>query len=103
MDRRKSLKALIIGTVSKGVLVEACKPSDKKAVVADANTTVSGINRMPEEKANDDALKNGPKYFTNAEMATITLLADIIIPKDNVSGNASDAKVPEFVQVIVNE
>ena len=36
-------------------------------------------------------------------MATITVLADIIIPKDEVSGSASDAKVPDFIGFIVND
>jgi hypothetical protein len=36
-------------------------------------------------------------------MATITILADIIIPRDEVSGSASDAKVPDFIEFIVKE
>ena len=36
-------------------------------------------------------------------MATITLLADIIIPKDEVSGSASEAKVPDFIEFIVKD
>jgi hypothetical protein len=43
------------------------------------------------------------KFFTDHEMATITILADIIIPKDEVSGSASDAKVPEFIEFIVKD
>ncbi len=102
MDRRKSIKALAIGTISTGVFVEACKTKEEKTVAKEAKAE-GGINRMPEEKANDDALRNASKFFTDAEMATITVLADIIIPKDEVSGNASDAKVPEFIELIVHE
>ena len=36
-------------------------------------------------------------------MTTITLLGDIIIPRDEVSGSASDAKVPEFIAFIVKD
>jgi hypothetical protein len=36
-------------------------------------------------------------------MATITVLADIIIPKDAKSGSASDAKVPDFIEFIVKD
>src|SRR5262249_785755 len=43
------------------------------------------------------------KFFTDHEMATITVLGDIIIPKDEVSGSASDAKVPEFIDFIVRD
>ena len=42
-------------------------------------------------------------FFTQDEMATIAILADIIIPKDDVSGSATDAKVPEFIDFIVND
>jgi hypothetical protein len=43
------------------------------------------------------------KFFTDHEMATITVLADIIIPKDDISGSASDAKVPAFIDFIVRD
>jgi len=42
-------------------------------------------------------------FFTKHEMATITVLTDIIIPKDDRSGSASDAKVPEFIEFIVKD
>ncbi|HRH60540.1 MAG TPA: gluconate 2-dehydrogenase subunit 3 family protein, partial [Chitinophagaceae bacterium] len=45
----------------------------------------------------------GRHFFTADEMATITVLADIIIPKDEVSGSATDAKVPEFIDFIVQD
>jgi gluconate 2-dehydrogenase gamma chain len=43
-----------------------------------------------------------PKFFTAAEYAVVTTLADMIIPKDERSGSASDAGVPEFVDYFVN-
>jgi hypothetical protein len=97
MDRRKSIKAMILGTVSTAVLVEACKSSA---------TTVAEVNmddRMQEEKDYLVKVKAQPNFFTEHEMATITLLADIIIPKDAVSGSATDAKVPEFIEFIVKD
>ncbi len=102
MNRRKSIKALLVGTVSAGVLVEACKSEDKKAVVQDANAKVSGINRMKEEEEHYKEVIS-KTFFTAEEMATITILGDIIIPKDDVSGSASDAKVPEFIEFIVKD
>jgi gluconate 2-dehydrogenase gamma chain len=101
MDRRKSLKAIALGTFSAGALIEACKTETKK--VETTTAPAETINRMPEEKANEEALKKAGKFFTDGEMATITVLADIIIPKDEISGSASDAKVPDFIQSIVNE
>ena len=102
MDRRKSIKALLLGTVSAGVLVEACKGKEKEAVIKDDTTKVSGLNRMKEEAEYEKEVA-AKKFFTDHELATITILGDIIIPKDEVSGSASDAKVPEFIAYIVND
>lgn len=105
MDRRKSIKALIVGTVSAGVLVEACKPGEEKKEEA-AKTTDGAApaetNRMKEEEEHYKEVV-ARTYFTPEEMATITVLGDIIIPKDEHSGSASDAKVPEFIEFIVKD
>ncbi len=102
MDRRKSLKALLVGTVSTGVLLDACNTSDKKATADKPATTGNSINRMKEEAAHEKEITS-TTFFTPHEMATITILADIIIPKDDVSGSASDAKVPDFIEFIVKD
>jgi hypothetical protein len=44
-----------------------------------------------------------PKFFTAHEYATITLLADIVIPKDDRSGSASDAGVPEYMDFSLSD
>jgi hypothetical protein len=41
--------------------------------------------------------KFAPKFFTAHEYATVRLLVDMIIPKDERSGGATDAGVPEFM------
>ncbi|MGN6619073.1 MAG: gluconate 2-dehydrogenase subunit 3 family protein [Ilyomonas sp.] len=102
MDRRDSLKALFVGSVATSVLVEACKSDDKKTAVNDVNTKVEGINRMKEEVAHEKEVTSYT-FFTPHEMATIGILADIIIPKDDVSGSATDAKVPDFIEFIVKD
>lgn len=103
MDRRKSIKALLIGTAAAGVLIDGCKPADKKApVVAKDVAAPVELDRMPEEIANNKKLHE-EVFFTHEEMATIGILADIIIPKDEISGSATDAKVPDFVEFIVKD
>lgn len=42
-----------------------------------------------------------PKFFTPAELRTARVLADMIIPRDERSGNASDAGVPEFMDFMM--
>lgn len=102
MDRRKSLKTLFIGTVGAGVFVESCKSADKKAIAESADASLDA-DRMQEEKDFLKKLNAEPNFFTEHEMATITVLADIIMPKDAVSGSASEAKVPAFIEYIVKE
>jgi len=42
-----------------------------------------------------------PKFFTATEFKLVRTLADIIIPKDERSGSASDAGVPEFMDFMM--
>ncbi len=58
--------------------------------------------RQPFETERDKKL-NSYKFFTEHEMATIAILSDIIIPKDEKSGSATDAKVPDFIEFIVKD
>ena len=77
--------------------MEACK---------NAKTTVTEVNmddRMQEEKDYLVKVNAEPKFFDEHEMATITVLGDIIMPKDEQSGSASEAKVPEFIEFIVKD
>ncbi|MFI5450795.1 gluconate 2-dehydrogenase subunit 3 family protein [Pedobacter sp. UC225_61] len=101
MNRRDSLKAIGLTALSTTVLIEACKQPG-------ANTETSiedGAKEAGREQWETDRDKKlkAETFFTKHEMATITVLADIIIPKDGVSGSASDAKVPEFIEFIVKD
>jgi gluconate 2-dehydrogenase gamma chain len=102
MNRRESLKALSITTVSTGVLIDACKPKAKETNPAVTEGKEGDRGRQDFEVARDKKL-NSEKFFNEHEMATITILGDIIIPKDEKSGSASDAKVPEFIEFIVKD
>lgn len=101
MDRRKYLKALALGTVGTGVLLESCAPGEKKP---EATPEVASLNydRTPVEQERYKKLM-GEKFFDEHEMKTITILCDIIIPKDDVSGSATEAGVPDFIEFIVKD
>lgn len=45
----------------------------------------------------------GRKFFTRREYAILRIFAEMIIPKDEVSGGAQAAKVPEFLDARVAE
>lgn len=102
MDRRKSLKTIAIGTVSAGILLEACKTEPNKEVSKKETTPEANADRMAEEIEYNKKIE-AMHFFTEDEMATIRILADIIIPKDEISGSATDAGVPAFIDFIVND
>lgn len=91
---------MALGTVTTGVLLEGCAPGEQKPAapaIADLN-----YDRTPEEIARYNELMS-KKFFDDHEMKTIAILADIIIPKDDVSGSATDAGVPDFIEFIVKD
>jgi gluconate 2-dehydrogenase gamma chain len=105
MNRRDSLKALGITTISTGILLDACKTESGKPssiVKKDSgDTNMDGLQEFEKErlkKLNDQA-----SFFDDHERLTLIVLADIIIPKDEVSGSASDANVIDFIDFIVKD
>jgi gluconate 2-dehydrogenase gamma chain len=100
MDRRKYLKSFALGTLGTGVLLQSCGP-ETKTETAGAEPTFP-IDRYKAELERDKKLLK-EKFLDEHEMKTIAILCDIIIPKDEVSGSATDAKVPEFIEFIVKD
>ena len=107
MNRRQSLKAIGISTISTGVLLGACKTGADKSTAAavqnddfgDADTT--GLEDFEKERLKE--LNKKPAFFNDHERLTLIALGDLIIPKDEVSGSASDAKVIDFIEFIVKD
>ena len=104
MDRRKSLKLLAGGALATGAIVAGCNSTDS-GNKTDVKDPLEGmkIDRYDAEREREKALLAMDAYFTPHEMATITVLADIIIPKDEFGGSASEAKVPEWIEFIVKD
>jgi hypothetical protein len=102
MDRRKSLKALALGTLSAGAILTGCDDKKPAATEKDATGKLPGYGRTEEEVKRDNALL-AETFFTAAELKTVTLLTDIIIPADEHSCSASEAKVPEFIEFMAKD
>ncbi len=100
MDRRKYLKTMAVGAVGTGVLLQSCAPATPEQVAAAPATFT--IDRTPAELEREQRLQR-EKFFDEHEMKTISILADIIIPKDSISGSASDAGVPAFIEFIAKD
>jgi hypothetical protein len=104
MDRKEALKTLGFASVGTGLLLGGCtvEKQDPPPVVNKDNVTFTS-GRQDSEIDRLEKIKNGPDFFTEHEMLTITALADIIIPADEVSGSASEAEVPDFIEFIVKD
>jgi hypothetical protein len=101
MDRRKSLKLIATGALAVPAVIAGCSPGEKKT--DKVPKTEFNLDRNPDELKYEKELLAQEDFFTTHEMATITLLSDIIIPKDAVSGSASEAGVPAFIAFIVKD
>jgi hypothetical protein len=103
MDRRKSLKLIATGAVAVPAVIAGCKTDDKKAGETKKGDNEFLLDRNADEVKYERSILAQENFFTPHEMTTITILGDIIIPKDEVSGSASDAKVPDFIEFIVKD
>jgi gluconate 2-dehydrogenase gamma chain len=102
MDRRESFKAIVLGAVSSAMLLESCSTKSEEEVAEVIKEPAGEAGRMPEEVAHQEAI-GSKTFFAEHELATITVLANIIIPADEKSGNAEEAGVPEFIEFIVKD
>ncbi len=102
MDRRESLKALLIGSVAGASMgVAACTPGSKEAEAA-ATPKQKYYGRTPEELERDEKIK-AEIFLNEHELESIAVLCDIILPATETAGSANDAKVPEFIEFIVKD
>lgn len=101
MDRRKSLKLLATGALATPLAIGACTTTDNQK--KNSETTAFSLDRNPDELIMEQKLLEQENFFTPDEMTTLTVLVDIIIPKDEISGSASEAGVPAFLEFIVKD
>lgn len=102
MNRRDSLKTLVLGTVGGGLAITGCNPAttaEEAATIADASEHFYG--RTPKEIERDELI-NSKTFFNEHELATITVLANLIMPPSQ-HGGIVEAKVPEFIEFIVKD
>ncbi len=96
ISRRDSLKYITLASLSAGVI--ACEPRTNDTTKPHVHGTESdGYGTLTEE---DLALLD-QEFFTDQERETVRLLANIIIPADDKSGNAEEAGVPKFIEFMM--
>jgi hypothetical protein len=91
LNRRDALK--VLGITPLAGLLDWSAPSVER--------TTRMITALRAEESAGDAAAYVPKFFTPHEWRTVRVLADIVIPKDERSGSATDAKAPEFMDFML--
>jgi len=75
------------------------------ATVSFANFIDVGTPQLERTLRAVESLEQGqpytPKFFSRHEWQTVRLLVDYVIPRDARSGSATEAKVPEFMDVLL--
>jgi len=101
MDRRESIKTILLGSLGAGVLLTGCEPEDLKNP---ANTIEKGggYGRTPKEVKHDEELRS-ETFFNPHELATIALLTDLILPAQGDLPPASDVGVPDFIEFMAKD
>lgn len=108
MNRRESLKTLTIGSLTAGTLIAGCEINKKGEEGDNAHgghdhKPAEGDGQRPAYEKERDAGLLKEQFFNEHEMATITVLANLIIPADEHSGNAEEAGVPEFIEFMAKD
>lgn len=104
MDRRESMKSLLIGTMAGGVLLEGCAPetAETPTMPVSKPEDKGKYGRTAEEKARDEKLLSS-QGFSETELVSIAILCDLILPPTDTAGGALDAGVPEFIDFIAKD
>lgn len=100
MNRRDSIKALGLAAAGGALLLDSCSPKEAEQGAAAVGDKLPGVTDS-EHKRNTKLAEE--RFFTTHELATIGVLADIIIPADETSGSATDAGVPEFIEFMAKD
>ncbi len=101
MNRRENLKLLFTGTLASGFLLTSCSPEEKQLEYSPQIGGKIG-GRIEEEIERDQRLLSG-KFFTDDERKKIDVLVDIIMPKGDDSGSATEAGVPDFIEFMMKD
>ncbi|MFT6335376.1 MAG: hypothetical protein ACI86M_002366 [Saprospiraceae bacterium] len=105
MDRRDSLKTLLIGGIgATGLTIGAvsCK-EDGQAQILEAETAEGVYGRTAAEQKHDEKIKIQGQFFSEADLLLVAVLCDLILPATNNAGSATDAEVPAFIDFIVKD
>lgn len=101
MDRRESLKSIVLGSLAGGLALQGCR-MDGEQLDAVSQGAERYFGRTPEE-LEQIAKLNAETYFNPHEMETLTALAIRILPPVEPHGGPIEAGVPEFMEFMAKD
>lgn len=102
MDRRKSIKSILLGSVAGGLAVYGCKPGEEnEALAQEILKDTNYFGRTPEELEEIEKL-NAEQFLNEHELETIDVLSNLILPP-NENGGPTDAGVPDFIEFMAKD
>ena len=99
MNRRDSIKTIVISSLASGLVLEGCLPKEKKIVYE--NVWKYKYGRTPEEKLYDDKLF-AEKFFTDHELFSLDKICNLILPP-NEFGSIRDAEVVQLIEFMAKD
>lgn len=100
MDRRESLKSMLLGSMAVGLTLESCVKETPKEVIEDKIWKYT-YGRTPKEAAFDEKLMS-EQFFDSNELQTINALANLILPP-NENGSIEQAGVVDFIEFMTKD
>lgn len=101
MNRRESLKSLLVGAAGVTLVTNGCAPGQEELIEQPKANGLYG--RTPEELEHDQKIFDSEPFFNEMELGTLAALCDIILPPTPTAGGANDAEVPAFIEFIVKD
>lgn len=97
MDRRQSIKSMILGSMAIGLALESCTAPE----VIEDKIWRYAYGRTPKETIHDEKLLLD-QYFRDTELQAIKTLANLILPA-NEKGNIEQAGVVDFIEFMAKD
>lgn len=101
MDRRKSIKSIVLGSIAGGLAIHGCRTNETDAEEI-ANKAEVFYGRTPEELELIEELKE-EQFLNEQEIATLTVLCDLILPSSEKYKAASEAQVVDFIEFMTKD
>ncbi|GAA3563115.1 gluconate 2-dehydrogenase subunit 3 family protein [Snuella lapsa] len=102
MNRRDSLKSILLGSVATGLALNGCTSNVQKPDGLPKAEEGLLYGRTESEKLRDKKLFESV-FFSEHELSTIAVLCDIILPKSEAYASATEADTAEFIAFIVKD